>query len=466
MTVRTRLAITVAASLGLVTPAVAQQAPAPPPPIRALGPITAVTKDSIAAVSTAVATAGGKILLNDITAHRVLMFDSTLRTMTVVADSTGATANAYGANPATLLPFRGDSALLITPSSLSMLVLSPAGAITRTMAMPTSTGRGPLGIIGSIFGTPGFDAKGRLAFYMPIRSPFTPQRQSGGGSGPVQQIVLPVQPDSGMVARYDLLTRGTDTAGYVRISKSKTTPQVNTEGRLSSIQTTAFPPQTVDDWAVTSDGSIAFVRGRDYHIDWLSPDGTWSSTPRMSFAWERLSDDQKTALIDSVSSAVQEQFDSVQARLERQRAAAAAGSPVTVSGGDGADKGAAGSGGVGFTIVTRGGDGGGRGGPNGPATFSFPKTVVAKAELSDVPDYRPPFQPGSVRADLDGNLWIRTSVIKDGQPVYDIVNRKGEVIDRVQLPAFRRIAGFGHGVVFMGVRDSAGVAHLERARVK
>jgi hypothetical protein len=27
---------------------------------------------------------------------------------------------------------------------------------------------------------------------------------------------------------------------------------------------------------------------------------------------------------------------------------------------------------------------------------------------SELPDYRPPFGSGAVRADMDGNLWIRT----------------------------------------------------------
>ena len=68
--------------------------------------------------------------------------------------------------------------------------------------------------------------------------------------------------------------------------------------------------------------------------------------------------------------------------------------------------------------------------------------------------------------DLDGNLWIRTSQNVDGRPVYDVVDRKGELIDRVQLPANRVLAGFGeNGVVYLAVRDGA-TAHLEKARIK
>ena len=34
------------------------------------------------------------------------------------------------------------------------------------------------------------------------------------------------------------------------------------------------PMPIVDDWAVLSDGSIAIVRGQDYHVDFLNADGT------------------------------------------------------------------------------------------------------------------------------------------------------------------------------------------------
>jgi hypothetical protein len=92
--------------------------------------------------------------------------------------------------------------------------------------------------------------------------------------------------------------------------------------------------------------------------------------------------------------------------------------------------------------------------------------VDGRPGLGDLPDDRPVFLPRAVRADADGNLWVRTSVLINGQPVYDIVNRRGEVTDRVQLPPFRTIAGFGPGVVYMAVKDAAGAVHLERARMR
>ena len=157
--------VVAAALVWVCTPGQGQQQP---PPVRQLGPITHVTGDSLASVAAVVQVSGGRVYVNDISARRVLLYDSTLASRTVVVDSSGASVNAYGARAGTLLPYRGDSVLLITPASLSMLVLTSDGRIARVMAMPPAENGIPV-LIGSIFGTPGFDARGRLAYYFPVR---------------------------------------------------------------------------------------------------------------------------------------------------------------------------------------------------------------------------------------------------------------------------------------------------------
>src|SRR5437868_5144523 len=112
-----------AASLAFAGTLAAQQAP---PPVRQISRVTAVSHDTLTAVTTAVEVAGGKVFVNDILGHRVLMYDSTLANAVVVADSDPSSPNAYGSRPGTLMPYRGDSALFITPASMSMLVLNPA----------------------------------------------------------------------------------------------------------------------------------------------------------------------------------------------------------------------------------------------------------------------------------------------------------------------------------------------------
>jgi hypothetical protein len=61
---------------------------------------------------------------------------------------------------------------------------------------------------------------------------------------------------------------------------------------------------------------------------------------------------------------------------------------------------------------------------------------------------------------------VRTTTIVQDQPVYDIIDRHGVLVDRVQLPPFRTIAGFAPGVIYMAVKDAAGNVRLERARIR
>ncbi len=459
MTGRFVISLTAAALLCTATPGLGQQQQ--PPPVRQIGTVTAVSRESLASVTAAVEVAGGRVYVNDIIARRVLLYDSTLTNPTVIADSEGTAGEAYGARPGTLLPFRGDSALLITPASLSMLVLSPSGTVARVMAMPSGGGGLPA-LIGSVFGTPGFDARGRLVFFAPVRMVFQGR--------PTEGTMTLEPPDSALLVRFDFATRTLDTVGAIRIPKSRSRMARDDQGR-PRMSMTAFPATIVDDWAVTSDGRIAVVRGRDYHVDWLDEGGAWTVTPRMPYAWERLDDDQKTALIDSIATAMQAMLDSMPSRMQT------GGTAVTTT--RGAPGGPGGGGGGQMTVVIAApggapggersvgpGPGGSGGGPPAATTVNMMVPTVLKAEPADVPDYRPPFRQGAVRSDLGGNLWIRTSKMADDRPVYDIVNGRGELTDRLQLPPFRTIAGFGRGVVYLGVRDSTGVMHLERARIR
>jgi len=113
------------------------------------------------------------------------------------------------------------------------------------------------------------------------------------------------------------------------------------------------------------------------------------------------------------------------------------------------------------------GDGAARAaGPAAGASMQLPPLTMIPA--SELPDYRPAFTSGSARGDLDGNLWVRTtSPVGNNGPVYFVINRKAEVIDRVQLPAGRLVAGFGpNGMIYLAVRDADGNARLERATIR
>lgn len=416
------------------------------PPIRQLGPVTAVGKEPLSAVSAVRQLPDGRVIVNDIIGRRVVMFDSSLTTFTVIADTTSATASAYGPRPGGLIAYRGDSTLFIDPASLSMLLIDPTGKIARVMSAPRANDVGFL--VGGPFGSPGFDSQGRLVYRAPPRFNFAGPPPTGNS---LPQI--PAIPDSAALVRFDLATRKLDTVTWFK------TPKVNINLTRSSngffaMSSTFNPLPQGDDWAILPDGTIALVRGRDFHVDWVGPQGTTTS-PKIPFDWEHLSDEAKVALIDSSKIALEKARASGQLNFFGQTTARGTGEAVGSAPRDSARRDGAPRDGATVTSVGPGGAGAGGQLP--------PLTMIPASEL---PDYKPAFAPGSTRADTDGNLWIRTTQNVNARPVYDVVNRKGELIDRVQLPQNRALVGFGpNGVVYLGVRDGT-TAHLEKARIK
>ena len=150
------------------------------PAIRTLGPITARSAEPLGAVSTAVPLPNGRVLVNDVLQRRVVMFDSTLAQVSVVADTTSATANAYGARGGGLIGYRGDSALFIDPASLSMITVNPRGELTTVRAVPRAN---EIQALSGAQGRPGFDPQGRL-IYRATPRPRAARRRAPGSRSP------------------------------------------------------------------------------------------------------------------------------------------------------------------------------------------------------------------------------------------------------------------------------------------
>jgi hypothetical protein len=298
-----------------------------------------------------------------------------------------------------------------------------------------------------------FDGAGRLVYRAPpnIRPPaFGPN----GPTGP------PDIPDSGAVVRIDLTTRKLDTVAFIRTPKIKMEMSRDDNGGIR-MQTQMNPLPVIDDWAVLSDGSVAFVRGKDYHVDFVNADGTTTSAAKIPFEWQRLTDDDKVAFLDSLKAA---------------RARLGANAPTIGFGGGGV------GGGAPQMVIIGGpgggpGPGGGAGGagppPTGNIRITGPGGAGGNVQLnfvpaSELPDYKPPFFVGNLRPDTEGNLWIRTIPTKaiPGGPVYDVINRRGELVDRVQIPENRTIVGFGaEGTVYLSVRNDTTI-YLEKAKLR
>ena len=441
----------------------AAQAPAKSaaPPVRPLPAPTATSTDSLGSIAAVRQLPNGNVLVNDQTRRRVVLMDSTLKVIGVVADSTSSTANAYGVRPGGLLAYHGDSTLFIDPASLSMLVIDGAGKVVRVMAAPRPTDVQFL--VGGAFGNPGFDSQGRLIYRSFGRPNFT--RNADGTPG------TPEFPDSAALVRFDLATRKLDTAAYFRIPKQNMTVTRDENGGIR-MMSTINPLPVTDDWAVMSDGTIALVRGREYRVEFIGADGARTVADKIPFEWQRLSDEDKAAFIDSTRAAMERR----RAEFAANGGRAAAGGGAVVFGDGGA--GGAGDrvqmmavriGGEGAAPPRRGGDrprsgGNANGGNRDSAQIQLPP--INFVSPSELPDYKPAFSVGSVRSDMDDRLWIRTIPTKPTAGVtYDVVDRSGKLVDRVQVPANATIAGFGKGgVVYVGIRDGREI-RLQRVKV-
>jgi hypothetical protein len=389
------------------------------------------------------------VIVNDPLNRRLVKLDDALGTPQVIADSTPATANAYSGRSGALLAYRGDSTLFVDPQSLSMLVIDPAGKIARVMSVPRSQDAMVLG--NTPIGGAAWDGAGRIV-YRGFGMPRFNMRRDANGTA---VAAAPEIPDTGAIVRVDLASRQVDTVGWVRIPRPKIEMDRDTLGNIRP-RITMNPLPTVDEWAVLADGSVAIVRGHDYHVEFVRPDGARESSPKIPFDWQRLTDEDKVAFLDSLQAA-RERF------LASQPASAA---PPQVS--SSTTRGPEGERRV-QTMVMAGpapGAVAAAAGGNPLAGMMMSRNVnFVRAE--ELPDYKPPFFAGSVRADADGNLWVLTIPTKGlaGGSVYDVIDGKGQLIDRVQLPKDRAIVGFGAGgTVYLAAREGT-VTKLEKAKI-
>jgi len=502
----------------LASPLVAQE-PAATIPLRQLGPVEAKTAQSLGNVTSVRALPDGRLFVNDGTRRQVLLLSPALEIERVVADTLEASIP-YGQRNMGLMPYVADSTLLLDPATLSMLVLNTKGELVRVMAAPRSNDLNFLA--NANLGTHAFDTQGRLIYRLtqpggmaggfgggggpmammggfgggggrggqaggrggapgggaptgdrggPPAATATPAAQAGAQAraqaeaaredrfptgGNTAQITVGGErrtrsfsdrnmPDSTPILRANFDTRQIDTVAFMRATNPQVEMKQSPEGGMQvSVKMNPLPQN--DDWALMKDGSVAVVRVLDYRIDWYKPDGTLERSAPLPFDWKRITDDEKDRMVDSLKTAAKD----ATARIEQMMA----------------------------------GGGGGRG--------FRPSFEPVDAQF--LPDYYPPIRAGSTVADYDGNLWVLpatsslagqlSALIPAGARgqippgllppgmtaastaglAYDVINRQGVLVERVQLPAGRSIAGFGpDGVVYLTARQGREV-FLEKAR--
>jgi hypothetical protein len=381
------------------------------PPVRQLGRIVAKSAQAVPGIAGVRELPHGKVLANDTVARRLYLFDSALTSRMVVLDSTEGAKNSYGDSPGGMVAYRGDSTLFVGPSFVSMLLIDPTGRVSRSITGPKPGEM--LFLAGGPFGAPGFDSRGRLVYRGSARDR-TPR--------PAGTLSPYPERDSAPLVRLDLNTGNTDTIALFRIPNVVATIREEPDGRFMTT-VRKHPLPAVDDWVILSDGSLALIRGRDFHIDWIDRNGKRSSSGRVPFPWRRLTDNAKVVFMDSVRFATDTALAAQEFRLAERLKGTGLEPPEPVE-----------------------------------------PDYLAPSEL---PDSVPAFEANSAQADPHGIIWIRTTQRVEGRPVYYLVNRRGTAIDRVQLPTGRKIVGFGRNhTVYLAYTEPNGEVRIERARVR
>ncbi len=267
------------------------------PPIRQIATASAVSTEPFRMIATVRELPGGRVLVNDPDARRLVVLDSMMVVSKVVLDTGMMPAQPYGRHGGTLLPYRGDSSLFFAQSEI-LLVIDPQGNVARVRSYPRRRfdvqDWGAMGE--SSYGLPGVDAQGRLIHSVRTWFDWSPTPPRG-------RAYTSENPDSMLVVGMHLDTWTLDTIAKVKATEAYA--QVHKRRNGSFKYTPVFVPiRRGDQFAVLSDGALALVRSLDYHIDYINTDGTRSSSAKLPYAWEPLNDTDKKRLVDSLRTAI------------------------------------------------------------------------------------------------------------------------------------------------------------------
>jgi hypothetical protein len=167
----------------------------------------------------------------------------------------------------------------------------------------------------------------------------------------------------------------------------------------------AFPAW--DQWSVAPDGRVAFVYSDPYHVNFVGANRQVVENPPIPYDRIRVDDALKKQWKED---------------LERPRMA---------------------------MMYSRGG---GSSMQMMPGMYSEPK---------EWPEYLPPYHGSPVFAS-NGLLWIPRGTAAGKLPLYDVIDGKGKLVERVELPARTKLVGFGSNSVYVVRLDEDDLQYLQR----
>ena len=363
---------------------------------RSLGQPAARFPEDFGAIQTVRELADGRVLVADPLGKALYAVNMDAGTRTVVG-SEGQGPEEY-LQPDAVWPLPGDSTLLIDLGNGRLVALGPDFSFGPTM---------PIGLSEPRPGTPlvlalpqGVDARGRLY-----------ARQMGGGLGRQP-------PDSAAILRIDRASRSGEPVASFKLQDMTQTTSGGPNNR--SVMISPIPLSPEDAWGVAADGSIALARAGDYHVDWISPDGSVTSGPPVPYEALRIGTPEKEEYV--------------------------------------AEQGRSG-GGVAVSVAIN----------NGQVSMSFSRGTGAgrPREIDNYqwPDRKPPFYQGRLPVDGSNRVWVRRHVEAGGPSTYDVFDRQGVRVGTITLDSGKRIVGFGAGWVYVVAYDEFDLNYLERYRM-
>jgi hypothetical protein len=207
------------------------------------------------------------------------------------------------------------------------------------------------------------------------------------------------QPDSVPLLRVTRGTTADEVLGYVHLAQRRVTA-TQQNGKITSMNVQIPPFSSQDGWQPFPDGAVAIVRVSDYRVDWVLPDGGRASGKPLAFSRVRVTDKDKAGVPNGAPAA--------------------------------------------------------RGVPAGTAVMAGPATL-------DWPEFKPPFPWTGVLAGSDGRVWVqRYGAAEDTRTHYDVIDRRGVVAARVDVPNGGHIVGFGARAIYVVRKDADDLQYLQR----
>jgi hypothetical protein len=232
---------------------------------------------------------------------------------------------------------------------------------------------------------------------------YTEAQPIGIGADGTAQLV-----DSSAIERLDRKSGRRDTVAFVPLRKDAGAQLRN--GMVFTMPRRQ-PFSAWDAWLVAPDGRIALVYFDPYRVDYVAPGR--AVTRGKPIPYDRV----------KVDDALKQQW-----REERQRPSMA-------------------------MIASRG----------GPTTIGPMK--MPYQEPSEWPAFLPPFLPGAQSFSSDGMLWIKRATVAGMAPTFDLIDGKGELVERVVLPQRSKLVGFGNRTLYVVRLDDDELQYLQRYRL-